>query len=166
MTKKGLTDTARFLTHISPLCTPRRCWLWLACKYESGYGSFQLGRRPGGGKRYTGAHRAAYELFVGPIPPGQQVLHRCDVRACVNPAHLFLGTNDDNVRDREQKGRGNHSHAAKLTPKQVEEIRGRYARGRRWVSGKVTMTYLAKMYGVRPSTIYSILRGISWRGVP
>lgn len=163
MTKKGLTDTARFLTHVDPERVADACWPWIGCRYATGYGAFQLGQRPSGRQRHTGAHRAAYELFVGPIPAGMHVLHRCDTRACVNPSHLFIGTNAENVLDREQKGRGNHVgpyKSAKLTPEQVEEIRMWYARG------GVSKTYLAKVYGVTSMMIHHIVTRHSWRHVP
>jgi hypothetical protein len=73
------------------------CWLWTAYISE-GYGEFES----------TTAHRTAWELTYGPIPLGFDVLHRCDNRTCVRPAHLFLGTDLDNARDREAKGRGRH----------------------------------------------------------
>ena len=71
------------------------CWLWIAGKDYGGYGSFQHKR----------AHRLSYEMHVGPIPKGMFVCHSCDVPACINPAHLFLGTARDNVRDMIAKGR-------------------------------------------------------------
>lgn len=75
------------------------CWEWQAGKKSNGYGQFTLN-----GKEER-AHRAAYQLFVGPIPDGQQVLHKCDNPVCVNPDHLFLGTVQDNMRDKVVKRR-------------------------------------------------------------
>ena len=76
------------------------CWLWLGGISSTGYGSIKRS----GGARIT-AHRASWELHRGPVPDGLWVLHRCDVRRCVNPAHLFLGTRLDNIRDMDAKGR-------------------------------------------------------------
>lgn len=77
------------------------CWLWQAAILgRTGYGSYQFGR-----KRKERAHRIAWQLENGPIPAGISVLHRCDVPACVNPDHLFLGTHADNMRDKTLKGR-------------------------------------------------------------
>ena len=82
------------------------CWNWRLSKDRLGYGRLkvQMGARES--FRYTSAHRYAYELFVGPIPDGKHVLHRCDNRACCNPEHLFIGTHTDNMRDMHKKGRG------------------------------------------------------------
>lgn len=74
------------------------CWLWRG-KLTAGYGSMMVD-----GKAYR-AHRWAYERFVGPIPEGLFACHKCDVRNCVNPDHIFIGTNADNVRDMVAKGR-------------------------------------------------------------
>lgn len=71
---------------------PDGCWLWLGPPTKS--------KTPYGRYHHSYAHRKAYELFIGPIPPGMNVLHRCDVGICVNPEHLYLGTDTDNVRDR------------------------------------------------------------------
>lgn len=76
------------------------CWLWAGSKRsEMGYGSFVVRGRS------FAAHRVSWELTHGPIPPGLKVLHKCDVPACVNPDHLFLGTDKDNHQDKAAKGR-------------------------------------------------------------
>lgn len=76
---------------------PSECWLWTGSKHKQGYGLYGAGPRR--------AHRIAWTLIHGEIPPGLQVLHRCDNPPCVNPAHLFLGTDKDNHQDKAAKGR-------------------------------------------------------------
>ena len=75
------------------------CWLWQGSKDADGYGRAFHAKRL--------AHRVSYEEFIGPIPEGLSALHRCDVRCCVNPEHLFLGTQQDNMKDMYIKGRAN-----------------------------------------------------------
>jgi hypothetical protein len=100
------------------------CWNWTAGTYVNGYGIFKLDRRN------WRAHRLSYKLKCGPIPDGMQVLHKCDNRLCVNPDHLFLGTNADNMADKVAKGReahyghpGERQGQSKLTNDQVLAIR-------------------------------------------
>lgn len=76
------------------------CWIWTGARYPAGYGAF--GPK---GTGAMGAHRYSWMLAHGEIPDGLSVLHKCDVRCCVNPAHLFLGTQKDNIADMVAKGR-------------------------------------------------------------
>ena len=102
--------------------TKSGCTLWKSYKCTNGYGQIQIE-----GKIWM-AHRLAWVLSNGAIPEGLYVLHKCDVRDCVNPEHLFLGTHIDNVADRDAKGRANHPKGeangrAKLTNEDVKNIR-------------------------------------------
>ena len=122
------------------------CWLWRASRKPHGYGQLRLD----GTTRY--AHRVAYRLVKGPIPTGLDVCHLCDVRACVNPAHLFVGTRADNMQDAARKGRVG---SAKLTPEDVRAIR----------ADTRPQVAIAASYGVVQTTISSIKRGKTWRHV-
>ena len=92
-------------------------------------------------------HKLSYMIFVGPVPEGMMVLHKCDNPRCINPSHLFLGTNHDNMIDREEKGRGQ----ATIPDSVANEIRAEYA------GKKTPMWKLANRYGVSATTINSII---------
>jgi hypothetical protein len=122
----------------------------------------------GGGGRGNSlmAHRAAWFLAYGSIPDALVVCHRCDVRACINPAHLFLGTRADNQADMKQKGRaarGERNARARLTCEQVAEIRQAYTarRGRQW--GAKT---LAAKFGVSSSAVEHAASNRRWKFLP
>lgn len=141
------------------------CWLWTASKRNKGYGAF-VWADDDGNVINGRAHRFSYELHVGPIPDRLFVLHRCDTPSCVNPAHLFLGTNADNVRDMIAKGRkvaggtytnghyprGTNHWNAKLTDAQVEAVRASRAEG-------LSYSQVARRHGISQSHAWRINNG-------
>lgn len=144
--------TERFWAHVDK-SDPSGCWLWTGTKMSTGYGLFGHDGRPGT------AHRFSYRLAHGEV--NGSVLHRCDNRACVNPAHLFLGAQKDNVADMVAKGRqakGENVGRAKLTSAQVWEIKKRLSRGER-------VAKIARDFPTHISNIYYIARGVTWRHI-
>lgn len=93
----------RFEEKYTPV-TESGCWLWLGAANPAGYGKMGVTISPYKYK-YIDAHRISYTLHKGEIPEGLQVLHECDNPSCVNPDHLFLGTQKENLEDRDKKGR-------------------------------------------------------------
>lgn len=154
--RRAVPLESRVLSHVE-YDTNGGCWLWLGSQDRKGYGFARVSGRT------MGAHRASYRAFVGSVPDGMQVCHRCDVRACVNPAHLFLGTNAENVADREAKGRGGDrrgesNNSAKLTAADVIEIR-------RCLRAGQTGASLAREYRMSEGAIADIKHGRKWPGV-
>lgn len=116
------------------------CWEWQGARHRAGHGYVWVPRSvPRLGGRVHYAHRIAYELANGPIEPGQSICHTCDNPACCNPAHLYAGTQTDNMRDMIERDRRDHArgsripHAA-LTDDLVREIRRRFRAGERIAS--------------------------------
>ncbi len=146
---------------------PDECWIWTGAKDGPGYGII------GEGGKYAPlikAHRLSYTMHKGPIADDLCVCHRCDVRACVNPEHLFLGTHTDNMRDMASKGRastvgvppvcvGEDHPRAKLTDAQVLDIRKEYAE-----SG-TSMYAIADRYSVHQSTIFNLIHKRSRKNI-
>lgn len=136
------------------------CWLFTGGRRKAGYG--MVGFVKDG--RVTSAHasRYAYELTHGPVPQGLHVCHRCDNPPCVRPDHLFLGTNGDNIRDAQHKGRrpfGETVKVSRLTDSAVLDIRARRSAG-------ASTKSLADEYSVDRSTVYRALHGRTWSHIP
>lgn len=137
------------------------CWEWTASR-RNGYGQMCLNRK------VEYAHRISYQAAHDAIPPGLVVRHSCDNRGCVNPAHLEIGTLEDNNQDAIDRKRhapasktahyGSANGNAKLTDSQVAEIRSLYVKGRRGSGSKV----LGEKYGVEATHILRIVRGQNW----
>jgi HNH endonuclease len=160
---RRVTDALSFLESRTEPEPNSGCWLWMmssgAGKPGSRYGDFRYKNQ------HISAHRFSYERLVGPIPLGYSVLHRCDVSLCCNPAHLFVGTNTDNINDSVSKGRrkgvkrprpsglvyrpqsiASRLARMKLSPDTRLEIRTRAASGQSWSA-------LAREYGVSWATV-------------
>ena len=128
------------------------CWVWMGSTQVRGYGEIISNNR-----KHL-AHRASYEAFVGKIPKGMYVCHACDNVACVNPNHLFLGTQKQNLQDMANKGRstrGVKNPMAKLTEEQVKEIKQGFAVGK-------TDVELSMQFNISRSTIYGIRNRRLW----
>lgn len=155
------------LDEVSTLDPNTGCRIWKFGRMTRGYGTLRWEGR------WQGAHRVSHKLFVGPIPKGANVLHRCDNPPCIEPSHLFLGTQKDNVRDmiakqrhqfgdrhfarrhRERMPRGNDHPNAKLT-------RNRIAIARVMVRLGCTQRSVAAHFGVSETTLSDALHGRTW----
>lgn len=133
------------------------CLLWQGAKNNDGYGNINVGGK------YLKVHRLVYSLVYGPTD--KSILHRCDKPSCVNPHHLFEGTQDDNMKDAKLKGRlpkGNFHPKAVLNTEKVLEIKNFFALLGNSKVPYGTIPMLAKQYGVSYETIQSIRYGKSW----
>lgn len=141
---------ARFMKKVV-LDEESNCWVWTACKNSDGYGHFGVGPSTPGK-----AHRVSYELFRGPIPDGQMVCHKCDNPSCVNPEHLFLGSGQDNMDDRQAKGRtarGVRNGKSKITPEIARYIR----------RSPLSERKIARELGVHRGTVNAVRSGRTWK---
>lgn len=166
------------------------CWIWTASKDGCGYGLIGMGP----GRKVGKANRVSWELHNGPIPKGKCVLHHCDTPQCVNPDHLFLGTQRINALDREAKGRGNHAFGdncgsrkhpeclrrgdnhhmrrEEFRPRGEKNVRAKLTNNmvleirKEWLEAKAEYAVIAQKYGVSPSTIGYIIRRRSWAHLP
>lgn len=122
------------------------CWLWVAAE-RSGYGQFYT--RHNGERDCFLSHRLSWLLHNGPIPPGLHVLHKCDTPLCINPRHLFLGTQRDNLEDMTRKGRRGH---VTLDQHSIVQIR----------NSNLSSRKLGKLFGVSHTQIGKIKQNRAW----
>lgn len=153
---KCCTDVDRFWMKVNKTDT---CWLWLGFLNHDGYG--RVGPLKG---VHTGmrAHKMAWQLAHGPVPPGLELMHTCDVRACVNPGHLRLGTHAENMADMTAKGRGPKGEDfpdSIMTEEKVLEMRKR-----REKTGE-PYHVLGQAFGISMTQARAICLRIQWRHV-
>ena len=125
-----------------------KCLLWIGAKNSLGYGVVER----------SGVNRYVHRI-IADAPPGVIVRHTCDNPSCINPDHLLLGTQAENVADAVQRGRiarGNALPQSKLSAELVKSIRAEYA------SGGVSQSKLAAKYGVHQMSISRVVRGATW----
>ena len=132
------------------------CWVYTGKIINTGYGMIRAG------DKMISAHRASYQAFIGEIPEGMFVCHSCDNKRCINPAHLWVGTNQDNMRDMQQKGRhGSRTQPErlKLDEAKVRQIR-ELARDERNTQGEI-----AVMFSISRETANKVINRKAWRHV-
>lgn len=154
--RKTRPEAERFWSKVDRQ-NPDECWEWQAARMPDGYGAFG---RTGSGSGSVRAHRWSYENAYGAIPEGMHICHHCDNPPCVNPAHLFVGTRNDNMRDMVAKGRsrkGERHNQVQLTESQVLEIR------REWAAGGQTQTQIAVRFNTNKANVSQIVRGKKWQ---
>lgn len=155
---------SRFKAKIGPI-NDNGCMEWLGWK-KRGYGRFNID------EKVVYAHRFSYEHYIGPIPKGRCVCHTCDNPSCVNPKHLWVGTNEENQQDMRDKGRASYKKGvdpgismrgsnhiyAKLDEEKVKDIKIKLSRG-------IKGTVIAREYNVVAQTIYEIKNGKNWKHI-
>jgi hypothetical protein len=154
----GMTVEERFWEKVDKT-NPDGCWIWVGARSGNRAGLFAI-------TKYNRIipYRFSYELKYGKIPEGLFACHKCDNGLCVNPDHIFIGSQTDNMRDMSEKDRSHHTHGADLhrgclTDNDIREIRKFYH------DQKLSTRKIAQMYGVGKTTIEQILNGITWAHV-
>jgi len=189
---KALPNEDRFWPKVDKSAGPEKCWIWKGAMYPNGYGGFAMRDFEKGVAKSGYAHRAAYILSFGAIPRKLHVCHTCDVRNCVNPDHLFLGTATDNIRDCISKGRNargpthglvknpsaaarGERHSSVLHPEKVPK--GSKHWGTKLTEADIpkiramhiprifTCKMIAEKFGVGKSAIVHIIAGDRWKHV-
>lgn len=164
---------AKFFASVDQCESEEKCWNWTGPKHTNGYARLAVGKSGGPNFFVDSGHRFSWKLFQGEIPEGMQINHRCDNRRCVNPSHLFLGTQMDNMRDKIAKGRAScgekHSLATKIkTPRGSQNPTAKLVEAdipqilELAKAGKFQRE-IAAQFGVSKTAIGYILRGRNWK---
>jgi hypothetical protein len=151
----------RFWIKVDKSAGETACWLYMGFRKWDGYG--WLGRQVDGKRRYLTAHRMAWILTHGEPPAGAHILHQCDNPPCCNPAHLKLGTHQDNMADQRAKGRhvhGERTRRNKLTYEQVVEIRKRFVK---FNLRRSNAAEIARDLGVTKELVNNAGTGRTWK---
>lgn len=156
MARRTTLASSRFWNMVSRSEGTNECWLWTgAIRQAFGYGVFSIAKG-----RNVSTHRYSWELHHGPIPHGIEVLHRCDVTRCVNPNHLFLGTQKDNIQDAKAKGRlkapkGIINGQSKLTEDEVRQIKALRRQ-------RIPLQTIATQFNISIALVSMIASGKRW----
>lgn len=164
--EEGMTplNVARFWSRVDTSGGLDSCWPYDGMTDQHGYRYFSICQ-----KKHR-AHRIAAELFYGPCPDDRRVCHHCDNPSCCNPRHLYYGTAADNTRDMIERGRakffdlrtlgGEHHPNAILTEQVVLDLR------KRWAREPFIVAEEARRMGVRPQTLWAVIKQVNWRHLP
>ena len=153
----------RFWFYVDKISSPRGCWIWTGCLGKGRYDGYGRVNRRGISKL---AHRWSWELANGPIPNGKIICHRCDNPPCVNPEHLFIGTDKDNMLDMVAKGRHSKTHScfgekhsnAVLTEEAIRKIFALQKDG-------MTQRKIASIFKISQPAVSLVLNKKTWKHV-
>ena len=153
------TVKERFMAKVDTTSSPIGCWIWNASTRSNGYGKFRVKGM------YWGAHRFSFFMFIGPVPHDLFVCHSCDNKSCVNPDHLWLGSNKDNLDDAVRKGlhgknlkRGETQHASIFTDADVLIMR-------RLANKNFTHGQIADLFDVERRCVSKVISRTTWKHV-
>lgn len=160
--KSSMTKNVRYNRLLTPerfwkrIQKPVGCWLYDGAKETNGYGYLLSPLQEG--SQYITSHKLAWILTHGPVPDGKQVLHKCDIRACCNPEHLYLGDDAANAADkmsRKRQSRGEDNFKATITEVQAREI---------WaLKGTMSALEVAQRYARGPGLVHGIWSRKTWK---